>query len=409
MRSSLKKKKKKWVLIENKNCKGIRTLVIILTRTRMRRDSNWRTRLKRSLKSKNQVTKENILCMVIKFEIILNKIDQSFAPKNISWSSLTGRNKIRKDWLDLHIPYNNFESKTYLKAPSRDSKSHLVPKCTNRSNKKWNFSNLKNSRGSISTRSKPKNLKSMVSIHNSSEMNEKAKLERTISMPIFYSNQRQESRSPERTPRGQIESSEAKNGHLKSESLVTNKVPEKMNYQVDKKMLLNRNGKYCIWRLLDYAKEKNNRHSVRESQSEALMQSGSDSMFTEVNNIDENENNKGILCGLYCQYTSSEVQWNIIKNILKTENIDYRNAILSSTGKWGDQKALINVKWWRDWWDYVNFETQFSWSGDLTSTELSSRGQRSHSHYSCSNKQNIIINKNFKRSESNLKDSAFYK
>ena len=68
--------------------------------------------------------------------------------------------------------------------------------------------------------------------------------------------------------------------------------------------------------------------------------------------------------GQFCQNTSAEVQGNIIFKVLKRSNkslnsIKYNDVMKSNSGKIGEEKFLISSKWWREWWDFVNFESIF--------------------------------------------------
>jgi hypothetical protein len=72
-----------------------------------------------------------------------------------------------------------------------------------------------------------------------------------------------------------------------------------------------------------------------------------------VTTFKKTESDNMIICGLYCQHTSSEVQRNIISSILKQLYrklpFDYSAAISGKTGYTGTEKYIINAKWWRNW------------------------------------------------------------
>lgn len=90
-------------------------------------------------------------------------------------------------------------------------------------------------------------------------VNEKPKLEKAISMPLFFSNQRKQagrnefSKSPEKLEQYNTELSNSKNFSLANESMsrdaiqpVVNKLPAKLNKHVDAYSLFGRNNKYCM-------------------------------------------------------------------------------------------------------------------------------------------------------------------
>ena len=151
-----------------------------------------------------------------------------------------------------------------------------------------------------------------------------------------------------------------------------NKIPCVVSGNPDKYAILKRNGKFCMCRLLsedsqfNSNKLKQNVKQKAEDESEVFDSYWLGDTESFCWNIEENyesEEKQGIICGLYCQYTTSDVQRNIIATVLKQyfkkKPFIYTEAIMGNTGECGNEKMIITSKWWRDWWDYVNFESLF--------------------------------------------------
>lgn len=77
--------------------------------------------------------------------------------------------------------------------------------------------------------------------------------------------------------------------------------------------------------------------------------------------------------------------------------------MLGNTGICGTEKVILSAKWWQEWCDYVNFESQFT-----TSYRLESKNYSFHSDYN-SDKYNLIT-KNKPQDNSKLShESIVYK
>ncbi|CAI2387535.1 unnamed protein product [Moneuplotes crassus] len=213
-------------------------------------------------------------------------------------------------------------------------------------------------------------------------IDEKERLEKAISMPTFFSNLKTGSSSVTKKKKCKISMNTGISIEKpRSQSLWERKSSESKKYQSDRRILLNKNRKYCVCRLLDLSSSTK---KTRLSQADDQENSESSSFLSEKTQTFDKSNQSPKLCGLYCQHTSPEIQANIIRKVLchanRNEEITYSAAIRASTGKQGDEKTLVNAKWWRDWCDYVNFETTFSSSTDqplisvLNTKSLSKRG-----------------------------------
>lgn len=217
------------------------------------------------------------------------------------------------------------------------------------------------------------------------------KLTKAMSMPLFYSNER---KTP---PKGTLEQNNDKiavcasvpnsqnvsftNANLSRDgsNLFVNKLPTNPGTYIDQYSMGQWSGRYCKCREnkiqgelpKDKDNDKSEHHPKEENKADDLDSYISDYSITLGSDVyneilkpkDKVTEGQGIICGLYCQNTAPEVQRNIIANILKQhykkKPFIYSEAILGNTGECGDEKVIINARWWRNWCDYVNFESLF--------------------------------------------------
>ena len=124
---------------------------------------------------------------------------------------------------------------------------------------------------------------------------------------------------------------------------------------------------------------------------------------------EEQKNISKFVCGPFWQNTSADFQCSIIFKVLKrlyksNSNLKYNDAIKSNNGSIGDEKFIISAKWWREWCDYVNFESIF----EIKESELSISSRSSFSPDHANNYDSNTFNKVIESDRNNAFDSTVY-
>lgn len=146
--------------------------------------------------------------------------------------------------------------------------------------------------------------------------------------------------------------------------------------ELDKTNLFPKSAKFCCCRILEHNKGSISNdfepEQIDDNNGDDLS-SDSDNYFVTSKNDEKIQSQRAArfqdpeeikIWGAFWKHTPARIQSYIISTILKAQvkNRKLRNyteVLKCCNGKLGEEKFLISAKWWREWCDYVNFESMF--------------------------------------------------